>query len=376
MSSKKGKDARGKSVPINTKEVFDGLVRNAIRFLKKAIEHIKDDLQQSVIDFATAIELFLKARLLIEHWTLILNKPENADLNSFQNADFVSVSQERAIERLRKVIGLKIPQPAEKAFQAIWRHRNKMVHFYHPDYHGSSNEKAKEEIIAVQFRGWAHLYLLLSGDWASIFVNHQSDIDDLHVIMKGYRDFLKKKYEALKPKIEQDKRDGAKYAKCFVCGFVASSVDPEPGPVHDAFCQVCDDWSTRLEVPCPVCKQINYIGQEDSERICIFCEETIDIEYLVSVFGEDKQSENYKEEPTHGHCPECHYLYPLRPTAVPREDKYGGLRWLCLSCFKYFDVLGQCSYCGERIAGGIGPESKFFGCVVCEEAATEHYERK
>ncbi len=44
---------------INTQEVFDGLMKNALGFLDRSIKDFDDDeLQQSVINFATAVELF------------------------------------------------------------------------------------------------------------------------------------------------------------------------------------------------------------------------------------------------------------------------------------------------------------------------------
>ena len=53
-------------------ELFVSLVRNAIDFLKKSVDELEGSPKYSVIHFCSAIELFLKARLLVEHWTLII----------------------------------------------------------------------------------------------------------------------------------------------------------------------------------------------------------------------------------------------------------------------------------------------------------------
>lgn len=58
---------------------FGKLVENAFDFLDKAGREFENEPKYSVIHFYAALELFLKARLLHEHWTLILTKPEHSD---------------------------------------------------------------------------------------------------------------------------------------------------------------------------------------------------------------------------------------------------------------------------------------------------------
>jgi hypothetical protein len=55
----------------DSSEMFDSLVRNALAFLERSVDELKDAPNYAVIDFCTAIELFLKARLLLEHWALV-----------------------------------------------------------------------------------------------------------------------------------------------------------------------------------------------------------------------------------------------------------------------------------------------------------------
>tara|TARA_B100000965_G_scaffold361709_1_gene343253 strand:+ start:503 stop:721 length:219 start_codon:yes stop_codon:yes gene_type:complete len=53
-------------------ELFDSLVKNAIDFLDSSLDDLEKRPKNSIVDFYTSIELFLKARLMDEHWTLIL----------------------------------------------------------------------------------------------------------------------------------------------------------------------------------------------------------------------------------------------------------------------------------------------------------------
>src|SRR4051812_16119935 len=76
---------------------FDGLVKNALSFLTSSLAALQSNSKGSVIDFYTAVELFLKARLVHEHWTLAVDS--RPDLKSFLSGDFVSVGFKESCQR-------------------------------------------------------------------------------------------------------------------------------------------------------------------------------------------------------------------------------------------------------------------------------------
>lgn len=147
--------------------MLDSLVRNALDFLRRSVDELKDN--PKYIDFCTAIELFLKARLLLEHWALIYEDPKKANLNGFLRGDFTSVGMEAAIKRLREVVNLRISKDAERAFNGIRQHRNKLVHFFHPTYTSELVGTSVEDVAAEQCKGWFHLYPLLKDWWREGF---------------------------------------------------------------------------------------------------------------------------------------------------------------------------------------------------------------
>lgn len=63
MRKRKGSSSRSISDAFS-----DSLVRNAIEFLQRSMKELENQPKYAVIDFCTALELFLKARLLKEHW--------------------------------------------------------------------------------------------------------------------------------------------------------------------------------------------------------------------------------------------------------------------------------------------------------------------
>ena len=54
--------------------MFNRLVENAFDFLFKAISEIEGQPKYSVIHFYAAVELFVKARLMKEHWSLVISQ--------------------------------------------------------------------------------------------------------------------------------------------------------------------------------------------------------------------------------------------------------------------------------------------------------------
>src|SRR5256885_2670252 len=88
----------------DSSKMFDSLVRNALDFLLRSVGELQETPKYSVIDFCAAIELFLKARLLVEHWALIYKDPKYANLISFSKADFESISMRDVISRLNNIL--------------------------------------------------------------------------------------------------------------------------------------------------------------------------------------------------------------------------------------------------------------------------------
>ncbi len=349
---------------IDTQQVFDGLVQNALHFLDEAIKDFESgDLQQSNINFTTGVELILKARLLLEHWTLILTDPTKADPGRFVNGQFRSVGIEEAIRRLGVIVRLTVPGTAQKAFKGIWNHRNKMTHFYHPEYTSGKNSKIKEDIAGLELNGWGHLYVLVAREWKEEFSTFLDRFEAIDIAMMKHKDFLKGKYEGLKHQIDKEIADGIPYMDCSLCGYMASRLEEDVYPIYNGFCQVCIGWMIFLEAKCNNCDTINYYDINDDERVCYKCKHTLSMDYLVELYGNEIPSDG---KFTNGYCEECHYAFPGEQTVV-EIDTGEMTKYLCLSCFTFFDEMDQCQRCGANIAGN-HPETGTYGCVECGEA--------
>jgi len=342
---------------ISHKAIFDSVVQNAIDFFKKSISELKKEPKYSVINFCSAIELFLKARLMLEHWSLIIVKPEQANFDKFIMGDFQSVSMDGAIDRLANIGRVIIHPDESKCFNQAREHRNKLVHFFHTKYTGDPDKKTIQAIVSEQCKGWYYLHKLLTENWKKEFASYSNEIKELDELMRKQRHFLAAKYDVLKKQIAEDGKNGTKCFTCFSCGYEALQQTEILSPLMDRECLVCKAGRNVLEVSCPKCGKMIYV-EDIGEGKCEHCEEEIDLEYLIDGFGEDEHSKDYHIDPSHAYCDVCEYTE--RPTVVPLDE-----HWLCLWCLTLHEEVDNCNYCGTLCTGDLS-DSGFAGCVLCE----------
>lgn len=339
-------------------DAFDEILLNAIDFAKRSVKELSHSPKYSMIHFAAAVELFLKARLLREHWSLVVTRPELACLPDFRSGKFHSVSMEEAIKRLRNVANEPVSDGAEKAFRAVADHRNRLIHFYHPGLGSSAKARERDLVVADQYKAWYFLYDLVTHSWAKYFRRHLARLAKLNEVMRGLEGFLKAKFESISPEIQEQTRQGANFEVCFYCRFPAAKVDAG-GPVPPLFtgrCMVCGSYRASLHEQCPDCNEVIVI-EDMAEGKCEKCDFEIDLDYLLEKYVPAYDPKD--EEPDAGYCPECERVEAM--TVVPYGDKY-----LCLSCLNQAGHVGQCGYCGESVADI--EESYAFGCMFCDGA--------
>jgi rubrerythrin len=348
-------------------EIFDSLVRNATDFLERSIIELEDSPKFSIINFCTSIELFLKARLMHEHWTLIYEDPRDAKIDSFLQGKFKSVSIETSIKRLKYAVDLKITREEEKTFKNIRDHRNQLVHFFNESYDIFSKSNEIEIIAQEECKGWFYLSRIIKNRWKEEFSDYVKTIEKLDESMLKVRNFLSAKYQALLPQLEVEQKKGTVFYPCFVCGFLAREevVDKEffqPDKYLStlSFCHVCNTktWDTSLRIKCPNCEDGNIMIYDLGEGECRECNQTVDLNYLLERYAEIKYVGSGDFEFNRAYCSCCEYLE--QPTVVPFNDV-----WLCLSCLETHDSADFCGYCQQPVTGNV-EDSFLEGCMFCE----------
>lgn len=312
------------------------------------------DPKYSVIHFYTGVELVFKARLLHEHWALVVAKPESASLAKFRAGDFHSVSLQDAIQRLESIAEESLSKEERTCFSKVGNHRNQIVHFFHKGYVAKEPDRTViSEVAAEQFRAWVYVHRLLTHRWASHFAAHVDTIRDLNELIKDNKQCLVAKLELVAPEIRRRKNDGAQVVACDSCGLLAAIVEEGDPPLREARCLVCERLNCSIYMECYECE--TKVEFEDGTGVCANCGTEYAIAELLEQFS---PACDPKEEPDVAYCPECdrsdHY------TVVPYGDGY-----ICLSCASTFTHTSHCGWCSEPIAGDL-EDSYLTGCMMCE----------
>ncbi len=350
-------------------ELFDSLVKNAIDFLDSSLDDLEKRPKNSIVDFYTSIELFLKARLMAEHWTLIISKSELANTDSFRVGDFHSVYLEDSIKRLKGVLNEHLEQTTIDNFKALGEHRNQIVHFAHSDY--ADLTAAKAGVVVEQWASWHHLHALVTEKWKDVFSPYQDEFGRIHRRMMLQKDFIKARYNELKSKIDLEEKAGKKVIDCQHCE-MHSAVVSEEHKWGDAYnCIVCGVSDTVLvptdeKLECPTCHN-NFEFFDKNLTACPHCEMQITTELLIDLC-ESKYTEgdDWWEEgqPYIAGCHNCQYEKP----SVFFID---GL-WSCVSCFDRGWQAISCPHCDEFITGDM-EMIKNFACYKCEDEVRKRF---
>ncbi|MBF0185778.1 MAG: hypothetical protein HQM06_15525 [Magnetococcales bacterium] len=341
---------------MNQDSISDSLTRNAFDFLEHGIEEFDKYPKFSVIHFCAAVEMLMKARLMKEHWSLIVSKPDQANLAKFMVGDFISVTLEDARVRIRDIAGEDIGDDAYGSFRSLANHRNKMVHFFHPEI--NRDEKARAQIVAEYCRSWFHLHRLLNR-WNTYFQDFGNDIAHANQAMKEHRKYLAAKFETLKAELDADRKAGSMPKTCSACGFKAATPDNIDHQISLLRCRVCDHTEIQVELECPHCGKSIVIAN-DGFATCEHCMEVIEPEHLVDALMDHDAAhvrimdgDDNWEPANCGNCEDYQ-------TVVKRGDHY-----FCANCFDISDGISPCEWCNEYTTGDIA-HSYSVGCSHCD----------
>lgn len=364
--------------PIAKPRHFDEVASNAVSFLGRSVDELLEDrLKYSAVFFYQAVELFIKARLLHEHWSLVVSDPARANIDAFEKGDFRSVSLDQAAERLKSVAKDDI-STARKAFEPVRRRRNRAIHFHAAEMPGegaghSSQARTRKldqasddvvEIVMEQCVAWFELHMLLTRRWKGMFSDYQSRIEWLDRRMREVRPYLQARFDRLGKEIQSLVAKGVQISECSACGFAANQ-DSEVFPGMTRFrCLVCRRDDRSYQFPCPQDDCDGEIVVSDGGGgECTDCEEYLSLDEIIDRF-EPLVHPGDPDDPHRAYCSSCESYEAMGGTVVLVEDVS---RYICFSCLQDFDIgeVSSCEWCGEQIAGDT-EDSFLMGCMNCE----------
>lgn len=356
--------SKGQAQVLSEDELFKSLATSAFEFVEKAIAEHTQSAKFSTVHFAIAIELFLKARLMREHWSLLLDKPDQADKAAFFRGDAKTVTPEQTLERLRKIAGISVPQHSRDVFLKIAQHRNKMVHFVHSDDR-ADDPQAAAQIVAEQCAGWLSLRVLLES-WQE-FDGFKREIQIVGRQMERHRAFLEAKFNSKADVLQKHRDEGDRTTSCPSCKFDSVRLAAPNGAISQGSCVVCSYSGSEIAFNCidGACGgEIKCNSYEGPPSECPHCETPVDEDFLREALdtGEASTYDNYFDL-IEINCPQCLGYH----AGVEHNDLY-----VCVQCLESSDLMEVCEFCNEGQIGGVPDHSYLVGCEFCEGNAGRH----
>lgn len=334
------------------------LINNAYAFLKSALEKLEDDTKSSVINFYSAVELFLKAPLLHEHWTLIVSK--DPKFSKFQKGDFISIGFKESIKRLKDILGIHIKNDAYNAFDKVRQHRNKYVHFFIQNENDIIAQIAKEQILA-----WAYLHHLIKNKLSHIFYNFEEKNKLIESSLKRHKKFWQQysqlRYKQLLYYYENKINKGAIISHCSRCK-VRSLEETIYSEVYtESHCRICQYYGKNLKLACPGCQRQTILWG-DAYSSCEHCPyqfEPDKVFDIINTYG----NLNELNEPVEWLIPaNCHYCEGYQTVCELNEH------YLCTNCFILTSTVDYCEYCSDSTNMADPADTYAFGCGFCDGA--------
>jgi hypothetical protein len=348
--------------------MFENLVNNAIDFLEHSISELGTAPKYSVIHFHVAIELILKARLVSEHWTLVVSPKREADWNEFISGNFTSITMDEATNRLQKVAQSGLSKSQQDAFKAVTKHRNRIVHFFHQAGSEEAEKGRIREIIKEQLTAWYYLHDLMLRQWTLVFAPWKDVISRIDGELRKNHTFLQVVFNDQKTKIESEKSKGVVYGNCPACGFASDRHDGEIEEAYDSECVVCGFSEVCIRLDCDSCNTPNaVVFHGASETECTQCNHPYGSDSLLTTFVDSGEAHLAIVDGGH-------YPFPINCGACSSYESVvdvGGNQYLCTECFALTDEYGACESCHDE-STELGDDTMWAGCEFCDGMAARY----
>lgn len=348
--------ARSHKLPTDetVQKVGDTLVNNAFAFLEKAIGEVETHPEFSVAHFATGLELILKYRLFVEHWSLVLSAPHRYPFSALMAGAAKTIQASELVGAISSTCDESL-QREHTAFKQVFLHRNQTLHFAPPP--------DSQSIVQEQLTAWFFLNNLLRNRWSHWFQTHKERIQHLNSRLHKNRAFLNAKFNQIEPTLVGLRKEG-RVITCGVCDFTSLALGKEHPSLVSGECRVCG--FTDLFLPCD-CGQWVDVANRD-EWACE-CGNELDPEVLINELDPDYDYSVGDEGSCHESRAECANCHVGTPSVARWGDKF-----VCVVCLTDYEntSIATCQWCSTLWAGKDLSDSASIGCGECHGLVGHH----
>ena len=283
-------------------------VPNGIDYLSEVVSRLarpdRDvtprDLKYAVLHLQAATEVLVKARLQIDHWSLVVKDLSKCTKEKYDGGKFESATIAESMRRLVDVVGLRIEKRDREAVEELGRLRNRLQHW------------GLQETVALVEKQAASVL-----DFLMRFVEEQlipqlgeEQIASLQEEMSLVRHGVRK---------------------------IGTYVETRRARLRNELKERAD-----RTVQCPSCHEWALVVDQDSK--CHFCSRAWDSGQLAYAYEESFESGSIADEVSSGDCPKCWnrtLIIGVR-TAAARDQRID----MCFTCAEVFTGLRICT-CSE-----------------------------
>ncbi len=341
-------------------KLLDDVIKNGMDFLKHGIEQFDEKPKYSVINFCAGIELILKAILMAEHWSLIVDGEPN--YKSFLSGNFKSISFKNLLPRINDVTkGKIISKEALNCFNSLAEHRNRMIHFSHEAITKESTEKIKEAIAIKQSNAWLELKSIIDKKCNVLFSLYNDDFKKLDWEIKKYKKYIEAAFNRIKPEIDKKIHDGITFKDCPRCQFQSSEEIQLTDDLYCYKCLICFFSDFKIKTECLNCENSIEIDKHNiNDLYCHYCGRKINLVKIFETLDTNPQI-FHDDDNIQINCAIC-----MSSSSVIQHHKY----FICTKCLYVDTNIQQCEWCNESQLGGEDLEfSHYEGCEFCEGRA-------
>ncbi|RZB19575.1 hypothetical protein StrepF001_12580 [Streptomyces sp. F001] len=298
---------------------IDYLSEVVARLARADAEVTPRDLKYAVLHLQAATEVLVKARLQIEHWSLVVKDLSKCTKEKYDRGEFESATVAESMRRLADMVGVPVRKDDREAVEELTKLRNRLQHW-----------GLQETVALVEKRAASVLDFLLR------FV-------DEHLLPALGDEQLAAMQEEMDA-VRRGVRD------------IGTFVEARRTRLRDELKGLAD-----TTVRCPSCYEWALVVKQEGSR-CHFCpRDWENSEHLAYAYAETFETVSIEDEVSSGDCPECWtraLVVGVRTAAAPGEpidmcfnctEVFTGLR-LC-SCLEYFLPQAEediCRRCWDR----------------------------
>ena len=210
--------------PDEKEEVLTGLLSNGIRHLERGLRGFESgELEFAVTDAFFGIEIMMKALVFDGQWELIFDEPGDADMDKLRTGNVRTIGFDAAEKRLKNLIKKPLPKTCHH-FKVLQKHRNKLIHFFHPEL---LRKSGKVQVARELANAWSALRELRNlPDFEPVFFSHAAEFHTLDarlLVIDGYLD-----------------QEAARIRSAVDCPYAFKECPACKRETFDGVCAICD----------------------------------------------------------------------------------------------------------------------------------------